>query len=237
MRKKTTFINLPTYEECVEKFVDKFKCFGTHELEETFFEKDIMYAEKSETIYSEGNIIKGCYFVYSGILKIYKTGAEGKEQIIRFAKSGDIVGFRSVINQELACTTAKALEDAVVCRIPATTLIDLIKSNSEFAFELIKLTCNELGEANCYLTDIAQKTVRERLAEVLVNLIDDFGLNDDLTMRITITREELANIVGTATESVIRLISDFKHEKIIESEGRRLKILNKNQLIKISHSF
>ena len=93
-----------------------------------------------------------------------------------------------------------------------------------------------MGESNCYLTDIAQKSVKERLAEVIVQLVNDFGLDSDKIMKITITREELANIVGTATESVIRLISEFKSEGILESKGRKLRILNKNKLSEISNS-
>lgn len=230
-------ILLPSCEEGAKKFGMSFKKLSQDELNFIFFNNNMETAERGKVIYSEGSRIKGCFFLYSGILKIYKTGAEGKEQIIRFAKEGDLIGFRSVINQELACTSAKAINEAVLCYIPGSALTQLIKSNSEFAFELIKLTCKELGESNCYLTDIAQKSVKERLAEVILQLVDDFGLDSDKTMKITITREELANIVGTATESVIRLISEFKSEGILESKGRKLRIMNKNKLTEISNSF
>jgi CRP-like cAMP-binding protein len=101
----------------------------------------------------------------------------------------------------------------------------------------MKLTCHELGEANTYITDIAQKTVRERLAEILLLLIKDFGLDDQNYLCISLTREELANIVGTATESVIRLLSEFKSDKLIELNGRKIKIINKNRLEKTSNYF
>ena len=101
----------------------------------------------------------------------------------------------------------------------------------------MKLTCHELGEANAYITDIAQKTVRERLAEVLLKLVEDFGLDDQKFLKIALTREELANIVGTATESVIRLLSEFKTDNLVELNGRRIKILNIKGLEKISHGF
>jgi len=219
-------ITLPSCEECSQKFGMNFNKLSQDELNFIFFNNNLDLTVRGKIVYSEGSRIKGCFFVYSGILKVYKTGAEGKEQIIRFAKEGDLVGFRSVINQELACTSAKVINDAILCYIPGSTLTQLIKSNSEFAFELIKLACKELGESNCYLTDIAQKSVKERLAEVIVQLVDDFGLDCEKIMNITITREELANIVGTATESVIRLISEFKSEGILESKGRKLKILS-----------
>ena len=171
----------------------------------------------------------------SGILKIYKTGGIGKEQIIAFAKSGDITGYRSVISNEAACTTAEIIEDAVICYIPAQVIFDLVKKNSDFSLSLMQLSCKELNQANSYIKDIAQKTVRERLAEVLLMLDKTFGTEPDGTLKVTLTREELANIVGTATESVIRLLSDFKSEKLIGLAGKKIQLLNKALLNKISN--
>jgi CRP-like cAMP-binding protein len=91
----------------------------------------------------------------------------------------------------------------------------------------MKLTCKELGEANSYITDIAQKTVRERLAEILIHLDEEFGANNEGSLNISLTREELSNIVGTATESIIRLLSDFKNDQLIALNGRKIKILDK----------
>ena len=109
-----------------------------------------------------------------------------------------------------------------------------MKTNPSFAFEVVKLTCHELAEANSYITDIAQKTVRERVAEVLLSLVRDFGLDEQKYLRILLTREELANIVGTATESVIRLLSEFKSDRLIELNGRKIKIIDQKGLEKIS---
>jgi len=178
--------------------------------------------------------MKGFYCVHSGIIKIFKTGFDGKEQIIRFAKPGDIIGYRSVLSNEPACTTAEVIEDCIICNIPATTLFHLVKTNGDFALELMQLTCKELGEANEYLTDIAQKTVRERLAEIILNLESEFGSDEDSVLRITLTREEMANLVGTATESVIRLLSEFKADRLISLNGRKIKILDKPGLKRIA---
>ena len=142
-----------------------------------------------------------------------------------------------MLSKELACTTAEVIEDAVTCYIPGDILIYLVKNNGNFSIELMQLTCKELGEANEYITDIAQKTVRERLAEILIHLIEDFGLDENNVLQITLTREELANIVGTATESVIRLLSEFKHDKLIELSGRKIKILNIPGLRKVGNFF
>ena len=101
----------------------------------------------------------------------------------------------------------------------------------------MQLTCRELGEANTYITDIAQKTVRERLAEILIHLKNDFGLDDNNILQISLTREELANIVGTATESVIRLLSEFKQDKFINLNGRKITILDESSLIRIGNLY
>ena len=108
---------------------------------------------------------------------------------------------------------------------------------NSFSLELLRLACHELGEANSFITDIAQKTVRERLAEILLLLMNDFGIDEQNNLKISLTREELANIVGTATESVIRLLSEFKSDKLVELNGRKIRILNKKGLVKISNVF
>jgi len=227
--------NFPTCEECIAKGHPIFKDLSPEELDNINFQKGCSFYKRGNTIFQEGHRINGFYCVHSGIIKMYKTGIDGKEQIIRFAKNGDIIGYRSVLNQELACTTAKVIEDATLCFLPSDTLFSLLKENSSFAMQLMQLTCKELGEANNYITDIAQKTVRERLAEILLLLKDTFELDEDQVLQISLTREELANLVGTATESVIRLLSEFKADGFIELQGRKIKLLDMRGLKKIAN--
>jgi CRP/FNR family transcriptional regulator, polysaccharide utilization system transcription regulator len=229
--------SIPYEEEINLQEIEIFKGLSKPELEKLHDTMVCSQFKKGTIIYHEGSRINGTYVVVDGVLKIYKTGFDGKEQIIRFAKSGDLIGFRSVISDELACTTAKVINDVVMCYIPGDELTHLIKESPEFAMNLMKLTCRELGESNKYLTDIAQKTVRERLAEVLLLLMDTFDVEPDGTLKISLTREELANMVGTATESVIRLLSEFKSDKLIELNGRKVKLLNIPKLIKIGNVY
>lgn len=193
------------------------------------------FYKKGTVIYSEGSRINGFYCVQSGIIKIYKTGVDGKEQIIRFAKKGDIMGFRSTITRERACTSTQVLEDAFICFVHADIVLEFVRNNGNFALDLLQIACNELGEANDYITDIAQKTVRERLAEVIIHLRKEFNLDRENYLQITLTREELANIVGTATESVIRLLSEFRQDGLIELTGRRIRILDEKTLVRIAN--
>ena len=204
-----------------------FRHLNEEELQDISFNKITEIHKRGSIIYQEGNRIKGFYCVQSGIVKIYKTGFDGKEQIIRFAKAGDLIGYRSVVSNEPACTTTEVLQESVLCYIPTNFLLHLIKTNGNFAVELMRLTCKELGEANSYITDIAQKTVKERLAEILIHLYNEFGEDSKGILKISLTREELSNIVGTATESIIRLLSEFKNDRLIELNGRKIKILDK----------
>jgi CRP-like cAMP-binding protein len=204
-----------------------FRHLVEQELQEIMFNKITETYKRGSIVYQEGNRMKGFCCVQSGIIKIYQTGFDGKEQIIRFAKPGDIIGYRSVVSNEPACTTTEEIEEAVLCHIPTEILLNLVKTNGNFAVELMKLTCKELGEANSYITDIAQKTVKERLAEILIHLNDEFGEDSQGVLNILLTREELSNIVGTATESIIRLLSEFKSLGYIEINGRKIKILDK----------
>ena len=230
-------IHIPFCDKCALETSSVFKHLTPEELEIINFEKDFRQYKRGDVLYHEGNRISGFYCVNSGIIKVFKTGFDGKEQIIRFAKPGDIIAYRSVLSNEVACTSAKVIEDCRVCFIPSEILISFCKSNSAFALELLKLACHELGEANSFITDIAQKTVRERLAEILLFLVTDFGLDEQNYLKISLTREELANIVGTATESVIRLLSEFKSDKLVELNGRKIKIINSKGLEKISNLF
>jgi CRP-like cAMP-binding protein len=228
-------IHIPFCDKCAVETNSLFRHITRDELDKINFEKDFRHYRRGDVLYQEGNRINGFYCINSGIIKVFKTGFDGKEQIIRFAKKGDIIAYRSVISNEPACTTAEVIEESNVCFIPSEILFTFVKTNPAFSFELMKLTCHELEEANSYITDIAQKTVRERLAEILLHLVGEFGLDEGKYLKISLTREELANIVGTATESVIRLLSEFKSDKLIELHGRKIMIIDLKGLEKVSN--
>jgi len=228
---------IPDCNDCSLLYNSVFKHLEKKELDRVNNEKECYSYERGKIIYNEGSRISGFYCINKGIIKIYKTGIDGKGQIIRFAKKGEIIGYRSVLSNESACTSAKVIEDAGFCFISGETLVSLIKNNGDFSLELIKLICIELGEANSYITDIAQKTVRARLAEILLHLKKEFGVNNDNVLKIFLTREEIANIVGTATESVIRLLSEFKSDSLIELDGRQIKLLDEQELNRIVNLF
>ncbi len=195
---------------------------------------EIRHYKKNEAIFLQGKRIGGCYVILSGIVKQFKTGVEGRDYIFRLAKPFEILGFRSVLSEEPACNTSTAVEDCSACYIPKECLHHLVKTNGDFALDLLQIACRELEESHSLITEIAQKSVKERLAELLLTLKSKFGVNTSGQLNIALSREELANVVGTATESVIRLLSEFKAERYIDISGKKIAILNEKALEKIA---
>lgn len=209
--------------------------FSKDELEELESHKSKIVLAKGDEIIKEGTKPNGVYCVEKGTAKLYKLGFNGKEQILRFAKIGDIIGYRSILCDEPFGASATAMEDMVLRFIPEAQFHKLLEISPNLAFDMLKRISAELGEASKTITILAQKTVRERLAEVLLLLEKKLGIDSEGYINISLTREEMANLIGTATESAIRLISEFKQDDYIEVEGRKIKILNHQKLTKLAH--
>jgi CRP-like cAMP-binding protein len=198
-------------------------------------EKQILKFSKGETIFEDGQFPKGIYFITEGTAKLSKQGVYGKEQILRFIKSGDLIGYRSLLCGEDFQAKAEAMTELEAVFVPSDIFLHLLEIDSKLSFAMLQKIAYELGESSNTITFLAQKTVRERLAEILLLLENKLGLDDEGFIKISLTREEIANIIGTATESAIRLISEFKQDELIEVKGRNIKILNREKLIKLGH--
>jgi CRP-like cAMP-binding protein len=185
----------------------------------------------------------GVFCVNKGKVKISKIGFDGKEQIVRFVMDGGLLGIRALLGDRPYTATATTLEDSVVCFINKETFMQILARYPEIKQCMIRLLSRLLEEAENKITSLAQKPVRERLAEALLTLQQIF-LTDNSTCdipsdngNINLSREDLANMVGTATETVIRLLSEFKEEGLIAVEGRSISILNAEGLQKIGKIF
>lgn len=195
--------------------------------------------KKGQIIFYEGMNPTGVYCVNKGKVKISKIGFDGKEQIVRFVLDGGILGIRALLGDRPYSATATTLEDSVVCFINRETFSEVLTKYPEIRQCMIRLLSRLLEEAEQKITSLAQKPVRERLAESLLTLQQVF-LTDNSTCdipseaaAINLSREDLANMVGTATETVIRLLSEFKEEGLIAIEGRTISVLNTEELKKI----
>jgi CRP/FNR family transcriptional regulator len=163
------------------------------------------------------------------MVKIFKRGDEGKEQIIHIAKSGEMVGFRSMFTEEPYKVSAEALEESNICFIGKEDFLNLMDTNPVLRNGIIKELSKELADRADFITNMAQKSVRERLAFTMLILIDVFD-----NQPINLSREDLANFVGTATETLIRLLKDFKEEGIIEVQTRKIFVLQRERLLQIA---
>jgi CRP/FNR family transcriptional regulator len=208
-----------------------------NQVNELALDKSCNIYKKGQLIFYEGNRPTGLYCVNQGKIKIFQTGEEGKEQILRLAKEGDILGYRALISGEPYSGSGAVMEDAVVCYIPRKTFFELLQKNSELSTRMMQLLSHDLKEAEARITGLAQKPVRERMAETILMLREFYGTDDDEIIQASVSREDIAGIVGTSTETCIRVIADFKHEKLIELAGKRIKISDLNGLIKAAHVF
>lgn len=205
------------------------------EAHEMSVEKESSFYKKGQFVFLEGNKPGGLFCISKGIVKIFQTGSEGKEQIVRLAKSGDILGYRSLISGESYNASAEVIEDAVICCIPKEKFFKLIHENANLSEKIMQLLSNDLKSAEVRITGLAQKPVRERLAETLLMLKEFFGTQQDGSINTTLTREDIANIVGTATETTIRLLSELKSENLISLSGKKIIIKDTDKLLKIAN--
>lgn len=205
------------------------------DFERYFKAKKKLSFQKNDIIFDDGEIPKGVYFLEKGAAKLSKSGAFGKDQILRFIKEGDIIGYRALLCGENFQAKAEAMTDIECTFMPADVFMDLLEVDSQLSFVMLQKIAFELGESSNTITFLAQKTVRERLAEILILLEQKLGTDPEGFIKISLTREEIANIIGTATESAIRLISEFKQDSLIEVDGRNIKILNHDKLMKLGH--
>ena len=204
---------------------------GAHELHPINANTEINYTayNKGDVLFSEGGTPRGVFFLHSGLIKIVKYGIEGKEQIIEIAKAGDLVGFRAMLSDKTYNVDAKMLEDASIGYIQKADFLKAINNNEKLRNTVIRVLSKELQDRADLLTTMAQKTVRQRTALALI-LLDDIYKGAP----INLSRDDLANFVGTATETVIRLLREFKKDGILDIHGRKITILNIERLIELS---
>lgn len=206
----------------------------TDELKDISNNRSCLSFKKGQVIYHEGMRVNGIYCVHGGIAKVTKLGPRGKDQIIKFIQPGDLAGYRAMVSNKPMAGSLVAHTEVRVCFIPKETFLGKLRENPAFSLDLLKESCHELGEWGKIVTNLSQKSVRERLAELILLLQATFGTNDEGSIDISLTREELANMVGTATESLIRLLSELKKEGAISTSGKQIHIKNMNLLTRIS---
>jgi CRP/FNR family transcriptional regulator, polysaccharide utilization system transcription regulator len=209
-------------EQCIVRQFSSLKALTKEELIKMADCKTSYTIKKGEPIFEEGEITKGVFCIKEGVCKLSKLSANGKDQIVKLVKPGELLGQRSMISDEPANLSAVALEDMEVCFIPKTDVMGFFNENNQFSMNMMKTICGDLKDADDHMVDMAQKTVKVRLAETLLYLEDTFGKNEDGSLHLQLSREELAGIIGTATESCIRLLSEFNKTRLIKITGKKI---------------
>jgi len=207
------------------------------ELKQVSDSKTTRTIKKGEPLFEEGDKLNGVYCVRNGVSKLSKLSANGKDQIVKLASKGEVLGQRSVISQEITNLSAVAVNDMEVCFIPKESINSTLQKNPNFTLEVLRHMAHDLKEADDVIVNISQKTVKQRMAEAFLYLQNNFGEDADGFLALTLSREDISNVVGTATESAIRIISEFKKKGLIQTSGKKIGIKDERRLHEIVEGF
>lgn len=195
----------------------------------------IQHFKKNEIVYVEGDVPKAMMCLIKGKVKIFKDGIGGRSQIIRMLKPVEYFAYRAYFAGETYITSATAFESATICMIPLDIVSKLLQENNQLAFRFVQMLAVDLGITDSRTVNLTQKHIRGRLAEALLFLQDNYGMEEDgVTLNIYLSREDLASLSNMTTSNAIRTLSIFANEKIVSVDGRRIKIIDEEKLRKIS---
>lgn len=190
---------------------------------------------RNEFIFRERDKPNGLITLVEGKVKIYKEGVGGREQIIRMAKPPGIIGYRALLCNEDHIASALTLEESVICTIKTDFIMNRALKNCDFSFEIIKKLARELAFSNERIISLTQKHIRGRLAESLLILMENYGVeNDGTTLRVYLSREDIANLSNMTASNAIRTLSNFVSERLISIDGRKIKVLDADRLERVS---
>jgi CRP/FNR family transcriptional regulator, polysaccharide utilization system transcription regulator len=222
-------------KEILENSKSLFYALSPEEKEDLHNFVSLTSYRRNEYVFKEGDKPSGFLMLVTGKIKIFKEGVGGREQIIRMSKPMGIIGYRALFAEENHIASAVTLEDSVISSVPYDFIVNRALKNSEFSLRLIKKLAVELGFSNARTVTLTQKHIRGRLAESLILLAEKYGFETDgTTLKVYMSREDIANLSNMTTSNAIRTLSTFANEKLISIDGRKIKILDLNRLDRIS---
>ncbi|MEH6656800.1 Crp/Fnr family transcriptional regulator [Leeuwenhoekiella marinoflava] len=224
-------------ENCIIRELNSLKALKKEELKAISDSKITRRIKKGEALFQEGEKLGGVFCVRNGVSKLSKISDNGKDQIVKIASKGEVMGQRSVISEEATNLSAVALNDMEVCFIPKNNIIERIQDNPAFTQAILKHMAQELKIADDFIVNMAQKTVNQRLAEILLYLNTTFGSDEEGYLALILSRADIADVVGTATELCIRTLAKLKKQGLIETKGKRIKILDQSGLEQLKDGF
>lgn len=215
-------------EEGLDQFIQHAR--GFEELQALSEQRRKKDFPKKSIIYREKDNANFLYLLVKGKVKIYQINKEGKEITTNLLKAGEYFGYESLLRGEEFFESAETLEDSEVVMIPKEDFLQLMYQNREVSAKFISMLSNNVEEREKQLLDLAYNTVRKRVANALVRLYDKYHRPEDAAFTMSISREDLASMVGTATESAIRMLSEFKSSGLIEIHGSEIRIMEIDKL-------
>ncbi len=198
---------------------------------------ELQHYEAGQILYNEGVMPRGVYLIKKGKVKIFKYGSEGKEQIIKLLTRGDFIGYHSLLGEIKHALSARVIEDVELCFISKEDFIHLFQTDADVASHFLHLLCEDLRLVEERLISTAYMPVRGRLARLLMNLIEIYRRDGDEEGKIYLSRGDLAKLAGTAKETTIRLLSEFKAEKLIVIDGQSVKVLDLQGLERVANLY
>ncbi len=227
--------DMAVFTDTISSLQDIIEMLSPQQQEELKANISIQHFKKNEELYQEGEVPQMLHCLISGKVKIYKDGIGGRTQIVRVIKPVEYFGFRAYFANQNYVTSAAAFEASTVCLIPIELIEKWMKENYRLAMFFIHLLAVEVGNADQRTVNLTQKHIRGRLAESLIFLRDNYGLEEDgATLSIYLSREDLANMSNMTTSNAIRTLSAFAQEKIIAIDGKKIKIIDAESLERIN---
>ncbi|MGB5378399.1 Crp/Fnr family transcriptional regulator [Muriicola sp.] len=224
-------------ENCIVRQFNSLRAMSKEELKRVSDTKVTKSVKKGQSIFEEGEKLNGVFCVRDGVSKLSKLSANGKDQIVKLASKGEVMGQRSVIAEETSNLSAVAVSDMEVCFIPKEGIVDALHKNPNFTVEVLRHMAHDLRQADDVIVNMSQKSVKQRVAEAFLYLGESFGEDDQGYLSVTLSREDIANVVGTATESCIRIISEFKKKGLIKTSGKKIGVANHKKLRDLVEGF
>ena len=189
--------------------------------------------ERGQFLFREGSRVFGLYFIQAGKVKVISTGLNGKEHIVRLASKGHVVGHRG-IGSETYPIGAVALEDTVACFVDNDSMFEAYMDNPRLTYAMMMFYAHELRKTEIRQRLLAQMNMREKVAEILLHLKDTFGLDTQKnTLNVLLSRQELADMLGSTPEQVTRMLTDFEEKMLIRKDGKQILLLNEEGLHEI----
>lgn len=205
--------------------------FGTNPLQTLTEGRNINKHKKKQTVYVQGNHPHRLYYIVKGKVKTFKTNEDGKELVTDLYNEGDFIGYIALLEGTVYKDTAEAMEETELAIIPKEDFEQLISNNKEVAQKFIRLLANNVAAKEQQLLGLAYNSLRKKVAQALLLLQKKYQQKQQEPFVIDISRESLATIAGTATESLIRTLSDFRGEKLIDiQDGKNIVITNQKKL-------